>query len=116
MCNRESFQTQAIGLWRRTLRRPQNLSPTSSNVAMRRAPLSASPKAANSRQGLYEKNDTVIVNQRRENAHSITGCHDLHCTFYATSHAAVAQIAKSGYTLPLSLAIEATTEAIRSCE
>jgi uncharacterized protein GlcG (DUF336 family) len=33
-----------------------------------------------------------------------------------TSHAAVAQIAKSGYTLPLSLAIEATTEAIRSCE
>src|ERR1700678_1365549 len=83
MCNRESFQTQAIGLWRRTLRRPQNLSPTSSNVAMRRAPLSASPKAANSRQGLYEKNDTVIVNQRRENAHSITGCHDLHCTSYA---------------------------------
>ena len=33
-----------------------------------------------------------------------------------TSRAAVAQIAKSGYTLPLSLAIEATTEAIRSCE
>jgi uncharacterized protein GlcG (DUF336 family) len=33
-----------------------------------------------------------------------------------TSHAGVAQVAKSGYTLPLSLAIEAATEAIRSCE
>jgi uncharacterized protein GlcG (DUF336 family) len=33
-----------------------------------------------------------------------------------TSHAVTAQVAKSGYTLPLSLAIEAATEAIRSCE
>ena len=33
-----------------------------------------------------------------------------------TSHATVAQVAKSGYILPLSLAIEAATEAIRSCE
>jgi uncharacterized protein GlcG (DUF336 family) len=32
------------------------------------------------------------------------------------SHAGVAQVAKSGYTLPLSLAIEAATELIRSCE
>jgi uncharacterized protein GlcG (DUF336 family) len=33
-----------------------------------------------------------------------------------TSHAAQAQVDESGYTLPLSLAIEAATEAIRSCE
>jgi uncharacterized protein GlcG (DUF336 family) len=31
-------------------------------------------------------------------------------------HYASAQVAQSGYTLPLSLAIEAATEAIRSCE
>jgi uncharacterized protein GlcG (DUF336 family) len=32
------------------------------------------------------------------------------------SHAAEAQVAESGYTLPLSLALEAATEAVRSCE
>ncbi|MGA9393056.1 MAG: heme-binding protein [Candidatus Sulfotelmatobacter sp.] len=33
-----------------------------------------------------------------------------------TPHATEAQVDESGYTLPLSLAIEAATEAIRSCE
>jgi len=33
-----------------------------------------------------------------------------------TPQAAETQVDKSGYTLPLSLAIEAATEAIRSCE
>ena len=32
------------------------------------------------------------------------------------SHSAEAQVAESGYSLPLSLAVEAATEAIRSCE
>jgi uncharacterized protein GlcG (DUF336 family) len=32
------------------------------------------------------------------------------------SHSADAQVAESGYSLPLSLAVEAATEAIRSCE
>jgi hypothetical protein len=32
------------------------------------------------------------------------------------SISAEAQVAESGYTLPLSLAVEAATEAIRSCE
>jgi uncharacterized protein GlcG (DUF336 family) len=33
-----------------------------------------------------------------------------------TVHSAESQVAESGYTLPLSLAVEAATEAIRSCE
>ena len=33
-----------------------------------------------------------------------------------SSHSAEAQVAESGYSLPLSLAVEAATEAIRSCE
>jgi uncharacterized protein GlcG (DUF336 family) len=32
------------------------------------------------------------------------------------SHSADAQVAESGYSLPLSLAVEAAAEAIRSCE
>jgi uncharacterized protein GlcG (DUF336 family) len=36
--------------------------------------------------------------------------------FLLLSHSAEAQVAKSGYSLPLSLAVEAATEAIRSCE
>ena len=36
--------------------------------------------------------------------------------FVLLSHSAEAQVAESGYSLPLSLAVEAATEAIRSCE
>jgi uncharacterized protein GlcG (DUF336 family) len=36
--------------------------------------------------------------------------------FLLLSHSAEAQVAESGYSLPLSLAVEAATEAIRSCE
>ena len=36
--------------------------------------------------------------------------------FLLLSHSADAQVAESGYSLPLSLAVEAATEAIRSCE
>ena len=37
-------------------------------------------------------------------------------TSLPSSHSAEAQVAQSGYSLPLSLAVEAATEAIRSCE
>jgi len=36
--------------------------------------------------------------------------------FLLASHSAQAQVAQSGYSLPLSLAVEAATEAIHSCE
>jgi uncharacterized protein GlcG (DUF336 family) len=36
--------------------------------------------------------------------------------FLLLSHSAEAQVAESGYSLPLSLAVEAATQAIRSCE